>query len=169
MEWATYAHVDGIAQFLDIPTSAIYVREENMDSALIGRARRYGIDGFEPTPLPTNEQYLNALLQLQYPVFQDSVVYDPDIRFQLLFGDDEEVAQMGWIAGPVIGVAVVAVVGVILLSPKARAKVFPFAFRSDKAKRIVELQDQGEHDDEEKRSSAWVAHNPDRGSLKNAK
>jgi hypothetical protein len=33
----------------------------------------------------------------------------------------------------------------------------------------VELQDQGEHDDEEKRSSAWVTHNPDRGSLKNAK
>jgi hypothetical protein len=131
LDWATVATVDGIDQFLDLRSASFYIKEGGVESSKIGRARRLGIPFNEPSVAPLDQQFLSATMHMDYPPFTDNIYYDPDIRFQLLFGNEGEEVSMAWIAAPICaGVVVVGALAVVLLNSNARAKVFPFLNRS---------------------------------------
>jgi hypothetical protein len=129
-DWAATVEADGKSQFVRISTASVYIRERNMDAAVLGRARELGIPIDEPPVAPLDQQYLNVIMHMDYPLFTDKIYYDPDIHLQLLFFDDQ--TDMSWIAAPIVGaVVVVAAIALvaIYLNPTARAKVFPFVKR----------------------------------------
>jgi hypothetical protein len=122
------AYVDGAPTPLSIRSTQLFLKELNIDTAVVGRARRLGVPVEYGPVANVAEQYIAALVKMEYPFFSESLVYDPDIRFESLFGEPEA-QDMAWIAAVVVGGAVlVAILGVII-SPKARAKLLPFTNR----------------------------------------
>jgi hypothetical protein len=164
--WSNVAFVDGAIRLLDIRSALLYQKEGLLTTASLGRARRLGVAHPIIAPAPANEQFLGVLLDLQFPPFSESIVYDPDIRFDYLFAMEEEVANYGWIAAVVVGAAIVIAVFVVVLSPKARAALLPFTTRSkDHKQRLTSLESNDNIADT--KESGWVTRNPTAVELRN--
>jgi hypothetical protein len=69
-------------------------------------------------------------MNMQYESFNESIVYDPDIRFQYAFELDEPTSNLAWIAAIVVGGVAAAAVIALIASPKLRSAVLPFKNRS---------------------------------------
>jgi hypothetical protein len=127
-DWSIIAYVDGAPKLLTIRSTQLFLKELNIDTAVVGRARRLGVPVEYGPVANVAEQYIAALVKIEYPLFSESLVYDPDIRFESLFGEPEA-QDMAWIAAVVVGGAVLVAILVVILSPKARAKLLPFMNR----------------------------------------
>lgn len=76
-------------------------------------------------------QSYSSLIRLRLIKFSTEFDYDPDLVLNALF-DSDSTESLGWVAAVVVaGLAVVGVISAVLVSPKLRQAVFPFANRVD--------------------------------------
>jgi hypothetical protein len=167
--WDTTFYVDGMAQFMDIRQALIYQQMldgQFLSAQIVNRASNAGVTIID-TPLQLAEQFLAISLELEYQIFQDNITYDPELRFQLLFGDPPPgEPSIAWVAAPiVIGAVAVAGVAALVLNPKLRAKVFPFMNRSSADTPSMKMKHPGAEND--KKGNGWTRHKPDSVEIRN--
>jgi hypothetical protein len=122
--WALEAEVDGApSPITDFSGSELYVTD-----VLRASNRAYELDLFRPPLRPPREQWMAFGMEVNFQKFTQRLVYDPEIRLNVLFGDEPPQPSQAWIAAIVVGGIAVAI-GVVVAVPKARKAVFPFLSR----------------------------------------
>jgi hypothetical protein len=147
LAWAQTAQIDGETQIFDFKGVEFY-QHGSWNALIMRRVRQYGTDKSILTSNipPLNEQFVSYIQEIAFKAFNSSVVYDPDILIQSLFGLDGDVSNDNAGSGPTtpvivaivaVAVVVVAAAGVGIAayaSPKFRAKVFPFLNRQGQSR-----------------------------------
>lgn len=128
--WNGFGESDGVTVPVIALGSQLYTSVDRLSARTVYEAKQYNIP-VPKSPRPLSEQYGAAVFELNFKLFNDVFVYDPELRFEVLFADPEG-QDLAWVAAPVVcGLALIGgFAAAVFVSPKLRAKVMPFSVRS---------------------------------------